>query len=159
MYYNYEAVPNMYGAAPNMQNRLQYLERQQYVPYQNYQQTYPQNFQQQQNFQQRPVMKTFPVASFAEAESAMIEFDGSLNIFVDSQNNCIYTKQLGDDGKLRFEVYKLSKEPPNAKAQYVSQEAFDNLLEQVKVMQEKLESGGKQNERTNASNVQYAKKQ
>lgn len=145
------------GATPNMQNRLNSLEQGQ----QGYQYYQPQNYQ--QNYQQncRPVLKAMPVTSFDEAKAAMVDFDGSLNIFVDSQNNSIYTKQLNSNGTSDLKVYKLSSEPMPA-VEYVFRKDYDNLLNEVQLLKNKLdelvESLGGKNERIDANN-ESSKKQ
>lgn len=52
-----------------------------------------------------PVIKGRPVSNEEEANAAMIDFDGSLFIFPDKAHNKIYTKQLGLDGNIVFNVY------------------------------------------------------
>ena len=107
--------------------------------------------------------KTLPVTSFDEAKAAMISFDGSLNIYVDTQHDRIYTKQLTNNGLAELKVYTLSKEsePKESVVEYVTKGDYNALLEKVNKLQEKLNTlGGKHNEPNgNNANIQSAKKQ
>lgn len=51
------------------------------------------------------VLKGRPVSNIEEANAAMIDFDGSLFVFPDKAHGKIYTKQLGLDGNIIFNVY------------------------------------------------------
>lgn len=106
--------------------------------------------------------KTLPVTSFDEAKAAMISFDGSLNIYVDTQHDRIYTKQLTNNGLAELKVYTLSKEnePKETVVEYVTKGDYNALLERVNKLQEKLNTlGGKHNEPNgNNANVQSVKK-
>lgn len=53
------------------------------------------------------VLKGRPVSNIEEANAAMIDFDGSLFVFPDKAHGKIYTKQLGLDGNIIFNVYSL----------------------------------------------------
>ena len=107
--------------------------------------------------------KTLPVTSFDEAKADMISFDGSLNIYVDTQHDRIYTKQLTNNGLAELKVYTLSKEsePKENVVEYVTKGDYNALLERVNKLQEKLNTlGGKHNESNgNNANIQSAKKQ
>lgn len=107
--------------------------------------------------------KTLPVTSFDEAKAAMISFDGSLNIYVDTQHDRIYTKQLTNNGLAELKVYTLSKEnePKENVVEYVTKGDYNALLERVNKLQEKLNTlGGKHNESNgNNANIQPTKKQ
>ena len=107
--------------------------------------------------------KTLPVTSFDEAKAAMISFDGSLNIYVDTQHDRIYTKQLTNNGLAELKVYTLSKEsePKESVVEYVTKGDYNALLERVNKLQEKLNTlGGKHNESNgNNANIQPTKKQ
>ena len=107
--------------------------------------------------------KTLPVTSFDEAKAAMISFDGSLNIYVDTQHDRIYTKQLTNNGLAELKVYTLSKEnePKENVVEYVTKGDYNALLEKVNKLQEKLNTlGGKHNESNgNNANIQPTKKQ
>lgn len=113
--------------------------------------------------QSEKFFKTLPVTSFDEAKAAMISFDGSLNIYVDTQHDRIYTKQLTNNGLAELKVYTLSKEsePKESVVEYVTKGDYNALLERVNKLQEKLNTlGGKHNEPNgNNANIQSAKKQ
>ena len=106
--------------------------------------------------------KTLPVTSFDGAKAAMISFDGSLNIYVDTQHDRIYTKQLTNNGLAELKVYTLSKEdkPSENIVEYVTKVDYDKLLEKVNKLQERFNAlGGKHNEPNgNNANVQSVKK-
>ena len=113
--------------------------------------------------QNEKFFKTLPVTSFDEAKAAMISFDGSLNIYVDTQHDRIYTKQLTNNGLAELKVYTLSKEsePKESVVEYVTKGDYNALLERVNKLQEKLNTlGGKHNESNgNNANIQPTKKQ
>ena len=113
--------------------------------------------------QSEKFFKTLPVTSFDEAKAAMISFDGSLNIYVDTQHDRIYTKQLTNNGLAELKVYTLSKEnePKENVIEYVTKGDYNALLERVNKLQEKLNTlGGKHNESNgNNANIQPTKKQ
>ena len=139
--------------------------------YMNYMQTQQRLNQMQQNIQPPlqnsmqtdKFFKTLPVTSFDEAKAAMISFDGSLNIYVDTQHDRIYTKQLTNNGLAELKVYTLSKEnePKENVVEYVTKGDYNALLERVNKLQEKLNTlGGKHNESNgNNANIQPTKKQ
>ena len=112
--------------------------------------------------QNEKFFKTLPVTSFDEAKAAMISFDGSLNIYVDTQHGKIYTKQLTNNGLAELKVYTLSKEdkPSENIVEYVTKVDYDKLLEKVNKLQERFNAlGGKHNEPNgNNANVQSVKK-
>lgn len=58
-----------------------------------------------------PVIKGRPVSNVQEANAAMIDFDGSVFVFLDKAHNKIYTKQLGMDGNIQFEEYSRTVSP------------------------------------------------
>lgn len=128
--YNQMGYPNgyqqQYFNIPQTQNRLQELERglNGQVP--------------------RPSFKAVPVTSFDEARAAMVDFDGSLNLFVDVQNNQIYTKQLNLNGLAELKVYRLVEDAPNQSTQvaYVTKEDYDILLKEVTDLKDRLDSLG-----------------
>ena len=113
--------------------------------------------------QSEKFFKTLPVTSFDEAKAAMISFDGSLNIYVDTQHDRIYTKQLTNNGLAELKVYTLSKEnePKENVVEYVTKGDYNALLESVNKLQEKLNTlGCKHNESNgNNANIQPTKKQ
>lgn len=142
---SYQQQPYNGGATQNMVGRLNYLEN-------NMNNNYGNGF--------RNMFKVYPVTNFDEAKSAMIDFDGSLNIFVDAQHNCIYTKQLDNNGLANLRVFKLFEEPEKVEPQFASKKDLDEILDYVQKLEEKVDSltGGNKNER-NASNAQSVKKQ
>ena len=113
--------------------------------------------------QNEKFFKTLPVTSLDEATAAMISSDGSLNIYVDTQHDRIYTKQLTNNGLAELKVYTLSKEnePKENVVEYVTKGDYNALLERVNKLQEKLNTlGGKHNESNgNNANIQPTKKQ
>ena len=115
--------------------------------------------------QNEKFFKTLPVTSFDEAKAAMISFDGSLNIYVDTQHGKIYTKQLTNNGLAELKVYTLSNETEsagqNAPVEYVTKSDYNALLEKVDALQEKFNAlGGRKNESNgNNANIQPNKKQ
>lgn len=129
------------GATQNMVGRLNYLENNMGSNYRN-------------------MFKAYPVSSFDEAKAAMVDFDGSLNLFIDMQHNCIYTKQLDNNGLANLRIYKLFEEPEKVEPQYASKKDVEDILDYVQKLEEKIDSltGGNKNER-NASNAQSVKKQ
>lgn len=74
----------------------------------NLQQRLMQMQQMQQPIQQQQFIKCRAVTSQEEANAAMIDLDGTLNVFTDIANGKIYTKQIGMDGMAIFNVYSLS---------------------------------------------------
>lgn len=118
--------PQGYYGIPSNQQRMQELERG------------------MNNQVPRPSFKAIPVMSFDEAKAAMVDFDGSLNLFVDIQNNQIYTKQLNMNGLAELKVYKLVTEPQPIPpmVQYVPKEDFDVLMNEVKSLKGRLDELG-----------------
>lgn len=97
------------------QQRLQAMEAQ----YPQFANPMPMPYQQGQmypNSQPQPspnsIIKGRLVSNEEEANAAMIDFDGSLFVFLDKAHNRIYTKQLGLDGNIIFNVY--AQEGPRA---------------------------------------------
>lgn len=105
----------MYYGNPTMQTaqqRLQMMEAQypQFAnnPAMGYGQVNPYMNQPAQN---STVLKGRPVSNMEEANAAMIDFDGSLFVFPDKTHGKIYTKQLGLDGNIIFNVYSQDNSP------------------------------------------------
>ena len=159
MQYPYD-MPNRYNAGMYDSNAyINYMQAQQRMN-----QLQPQIPQPMQTpIQSEKFFKTLPVTSFDEAKAAMISFDGSLNIYVDTQHDRIYTKQLTNNGLAELKVYTLSKEsePKENVVEYVTKGDYNALLERVNKLQEKLNTlGGKHNEPNgNNANIQPTKKQ
>lgn len=112
-----------------------------YSPTQNAQQRLMQYEQLQQQFQQ-PVqsvpqtLKGRAVTGIDEARSAMIDFDGSINVFLDIANGKIYTKQINLDGTATLNTYKLDNTPTvsnteNTSVDYVSKQEFEQLKAKI----------------------------
>lgn len=104
--------PGGYYPNPMMQTaqqRLQMLEAQypQFsgTPGMGYPQTGAYAGQAPQSNPAAPILKGRPVSNEEEANAAMIDFDGSLFVFPDKAHGKIYTKQLGLDGNIIFNVY------------------------------------------------------
>lgn len=76
-----------------------------YRPMYNQQPQYMQPQPVQQPIQQQVYCR--PVTSEDEAKGALIEFDGSLNIFTNLKQGIIYTKQLENDGTAPLKKYVL----------------------------------------------------
>lgn len=100
----------------------------------NYYQTQYQQPQQYLRPQVQQGLKGRPVASLEEARASSIDFDGSVFIFPDLANRCIYTKQINMDGTATLNVYELKELPIEKPAQYVTREEFDAALQQIKMM-------------------------
>lgn len=149
MYGNYTG----YGMTPYQQqlaqNRLNQME-QQYNAGTSYQ---PNNYQ-MQNSQQMgsmQILKGRPVSSYDEAKASMIDLDGSLFVFPDIANNCIYTKQILLDGSAELKTYVLQEQKPEEHRQnkMVNQEfvlrkdfekAVGDLKKQIKELREGVKS-------------------
>jgi hypothetical protein len=112
MYGNYNTG---YGMNPYQQqlaqNRLNQMEQQYNVG------TYQPNNYQMQNTQQMgtqmQVIKGRPVSSYDEAKASMIDLDGTLFVFTDIANHCIYTKQILLDGSAELKTYVLQEQKQN----------------------------------------------
>lgn len=132
----------MYGLNNNIQqqlaqNRMNQLEAQynnmfpqQYV--QQPMQMQPQQMQmpqyQQQNVQ---TLKGRPVSNIDEAKASMIDLDGSLFVFPDVANGCIYTKQIMLDGTAEFRTYRIvgEQKPKQTNNEYVLRSEFQEQLQ------------------------------
>ena len=96
---------------------------------------------------QPPQLKGRYVSSIDEVRAAQIDFDGSLNIYPDMANQCIYTKQVNMDGTATLKVYKLVNDTPPASS-FVTKEELDAAIQQLRdslVSQEKEMQPKKQN--------------
>lgn len=109
MYGNYNTG---YGMSPYQQqlaqNRLNQMEQQ----YNGgaYQPSYQMQNNQQMGTMQ--IIKGRPVSSYDEAKASMIDLDGSLFVFTDIANKCIYTKQILLDGSAELKTYVLQEQKP-----------------------------------------------
>lgn len=133
MYGNYNTG---YGMNPYQQqlaqNRLNQIEQQYNVgAYQ------PNGYQMQNNQQmgtQMQVLKGRPVSSYDEAKASMIDLDGSLFVFTDIANNCIYTKQILLDGSAELKTYVLQEQKQNGETNegYVLKKDFDTIVRELR---------------------------
>lgn len=78
------------------------------------------------------ILKGRPVSSIEEVRAAQIDFDGSLFIFPDIANKCIYTKQISANGSAILNKYTLHEEAQPALPTYVTKEEFDVIISQLK---------------------------
>lgn len=134
MYGNYNTG---YGMNPYQQqlaqNRLNQIEQQYNVG--TYQPNGYQMYNNQQMGTQMQVLKGRPVSSYDEAKASMIDLDGSLFVFTDIANNCIYTKQILLDGSAELKTYVLqeqrqgeTKRDNRNNTQYVLREDFERIV-------------------------------
>lgn len=134
MYGNYNTG---YGMNPYQQqlaqNRLNQIEQQYNVG--TYQPNGYQMYNNQQMGTQMQVLKGRPVSSYDEAKASMIDLDGSLFVFTDIANNCIYTKQILLDGSAELKTYALqeqrqgeTKRDNRNNTQYVLREDFERIV-------------------------------
>lgn len=147
MYGNYNTgyVANQYQTQMP-QNRMNQIEQQYGVGM--YQ---PNNFQMQGNQQQfGSVLKGRPVSSYDEAKASMIDLDGSLFVFTDIANNCIYTKQILLDGTAELKTYVLQEQKQNINKtenkgnktnEYVLKSDFDKMVKTLKGQINELKEG------------------
>lgn len=113
--------PNYYYQQPQLRN-LDYL-------------------QPQQQFQANSCnLKGRPVSSIDEVRAAQIDFDGSLFIFPDIANKCIYTKQISATGSAVLNKYNLQEEAQPTFPTYVTKEEFDTIISQLKTAIENKDS-------------------
>ena len=77
-------------------------------------------------------LKGRPVSSIEEVRAAQIDFDGSLFIFPDIANKCIYTKQISATGAAILNKYSLQEEAQPTLPTYVTKEEFDNIINQLR---------------------------
>ena len=133
MYGNYNTG---YGMNPYQQqlaqNRLNQMEQQYNVG------TYQPNGYQMQNNQQMgaqmQVLKGRPVSSYDEAKASMIDLDGTLFVFTDIANHCIYTKQILLDGSAELKTYVLQEQKQNGETNegYVLKKDFDKIVRELR---------------------------
>lgn len=134
----------MYGVNNSIQqqlaqNRMNQLETQynNIFPQQYMQQPMqPMQMQQQMQvpqYQQQNVqtLKGRPVSNVDEAKASMIDLDGSLFVFPDVANGCIYTKQIMLDGTAEFKTYKIvgEQKPKQTNDEYVLRSEFQKQLQ------------------------------
>lgn len=134
----------MYGVNNSIQqqlaqNRMNQLETQYNNMFpQQYMQQPMQSMQMQQQmqvpqYQQQNVqtLKGRPVSNVDEAKASMIDLDGSLFVFPDVANGCIYTKQIMLDGTAEFKTYKIvgEQKPKQTNDEYVLRSEFQKQLQ------------------------------
>ena len=134
----------MYGVNNSIQqqlaqNRMNQLETQYNNMFpQQYMQQLMQPMQMQQQmqvpqYQQQNVqtLKGRPVSNVDEAKASMIDLDGSLFVFPDVANGCIYTKQIMLDGTAEFKTYKIvgEQKPKQTNDEYVLRSEFQKQLQ------------------------------
>lgn len=107
-----------------------------------------------QQVQQLQQIKCFPVSSYDEAKATMIDLDGSLFVFVDIVNNCIYTKQVLLDGTAPVKVYRLEQQEnkQNKENKYVLLSDFNVIINELTKQIEQLKGGCANVESTNVIN-------
>lgn len=86
----------------------------------------------QNQYQSASGLKGRPVSSIEEVRAAQIDFDGSLFIFPDIANKCIYTKQISATGSAILNKYNLQNDMQNSLPTYVTKEEFDTIINQLK---------------------------
>ena len=77
-------------------------------------------------------LKGRPVSSIEEVRAAQIDFDGSLFIFPDIANKCIYTKQISATGSAILNKYNLQEDTQPTFPTYVTKEEFDTIISHLK---------------------------
>lgn len=77
-------------------------------------------------------LKGRPVSSLDEARAAQIDFDGSVFIFPDFANKCIYTKQISTSGIAIFNKYTIQEEVCPTTPAYITKEELDKALVELK---------------------------
>lgn len=134
-YNNYNPNPVAYQMQAN-QNKLNDLQQYGYGSYPQYQQNTQQQVQ---------TLKGRPVSSYDEAKASMIDFDGTLFVFTDIANHCIYTKQILLDGSAELKTYVLQEHKQNetkqsgeANAGYVLKKDFDRTVKELHKQIEEL---------------------
>lgn len=108
--YQYMTQPNRYNQPD--QQIMQYGTTQQQVP-------------------AMAFLKGRLVSSIDEVRAAQIDFDGSLFIFPDVGNNCIYTKQITASGSAIINKYTLQEDGAPALPNYVTKEELDIIISQL----------------------------
>lgn len=159
MYGNYNGG---YGVSPYQQQlaqqRMSQIEQQYNVG------AYPQNNYPMQNNQMGTlqILKGRPVSSFDEAKASMIDLDGSLYVFTDLSNNCIYTKQILLDGSAELKTYVLqeqkqkeveTKQTEEKNVTYVLKKDFDKTVRELKKQIEVLKGEVSYDSKNDESNV------
>lgn len=80
----------------------------------------------------QPFLKGRSVVSVDEARAAQVDFDGSIFVFPDITNGCIYTKQATPTGII-FNKYVLEEQNAKpASSDYVTREELNNIISELK---------------------------
>ena len=125
MYGQYGPYNTYAGAAPQMQQRLNYLQQQQ-------QQMYQPTMQQPMPM----ALKGRIVTGMDEAKAAQIDLDGTSTFFPCPAEGKIYEKLIGLDGLPIFRIYEINnsqKQPA-----YAEQNIVDRLVERVDRLEKQI---------------------
>lgn len=87
---------------------------------------------------QQPGLIVRPVASFDEAKAVPTDFSGALTIMPDWAHGYIYAKALGDNGTPVFRAYRDVDSSSAQAGGYASQEALEQLRQEVNALREDL---------------------
>lgn len=119
------------GAAPQMQQRLNYLQQQQ-----------QQMYQPQMPMTQMPqALKGRVVTGVDEAKAAQIDLDGSSTFFPCPAEGKIYEKSIDLNGLPVFRVYQLSNPQEQKQPVYAERNSVDRLAERVDKLEKQLQGG------------------
>lgn len=75
------------------------------------------------------------------AKASIIDLDGSLFVFTDIANGCIYTKQILLDGSAELKTYILKPTENKVNVEYVSKQQFENVVNELKQRIKELKEG------------------
>lgn len=143
--YGQQYAPNPYmGAAPQMQQRLNYLQQQQ----QAYQQ--PQMFPTQMS---GTYLKGRVVTGMDEAKAAQIDLDGTSTFFPCPAEGKIYEKSIDLNGLPMFRVYQLNNPQEQKQPVYAERNSVDRLAERVDKLEKQLQGGAYHEPDANNGNV------
>lgn len=143
--YGQQYAPNPYmGAAPQMQQRLNYLQQQQMQMYQQ-----PQMQQPMPMAQMPQALKGRVVTGVDEAKAAQIDLDGSSTFFPCPAEGKIYEKSIDLNGLPVFRVYQLSNPQEQKQPVYAERNSVDKLAERVDKLEKQL---GGMNHESDANN-------
>lgn len=82
--------------------------------------------------QSNQFLKCRPVSSREEAIAAQIDLDGSLWVFINLNNEQIYTKKVLPDGTSQFKSYIHKEEPPPSETtEYVTKKEFNQVIKEL----------------------------
>lgn len=116
------------GAAPQMQQRLNYLQQQQ-----------QQMYQPQMPMAQMPqALKGRVVTGVDEAKAAQIDLDGTSTFFPCPAEGKIYEKSIDLNGLPAFRVYQLVNPQEQKQVVYAERSCVDNLIQRVDKLEKQL---------------------